>query len=348
MKSIPHSRPTIDGRDIASILKTLRSGQVSMGPAVERFESAFARTLGVRESAAVSSGTAALHLALIALGVKRGDEVLLPTHVCTALLNAVNYVGAKPVLVDVDYEDGNISVLVVQKKLTRKTKAVIVPHMWGEPADLGPFLKLGVPVIEDCAQALGARYDGRPVGSFGRINIFSFYATKMMTTGEGGMVASDDSKLMARVRDKLSYDHRSEYKIRFNYKMSDLEAAMGILQLASLSRFIDRRRTIARIYREGLKGSGVALPQPGAITDAVYYRFIIKVRNAEAFIKKAKARGINCERPLFKPLHRYLGLKGFPVSERLMKESVSVPIYPSLKDSEARAIVRELRKLFDK
>jgi perosamine synthetase len=348
MRIIPHSRPTIGPDDITSVLKTLRSGQVSMGPAVARFEKTFAGKLGVRDAAAASSGTAALHLALLALKIGKGDEVVLPTHVCVALLNAVHYAGAKPVLVDVDHEDGNISVLAVRKKLTRKTRALIVPHLWGEPADLAPLLKLGVPLIEDCAQALGARYAGKPVGTFGRINVFSFYATKMMTTGEGGMVVSDDLRLMARVRDLLSYDHRQAYKVRFNYKMTDLQAAMGLTQLKKLDGFIRRRRAIAKIYRDGLKGSSVVLSQPGEAADPVYYRFVVKTLNAAAVIRKAKARGITCEPPLFKPLHRYLGLKGFPVSDRLMKECVSIPIYPSLTDAQARSITRELRKLFDK
>ncbi|NTV29130.1 MAG: DegT/DnrJ/EryC1/StrS aminotransferase family protein [Candidatus Omnitrophica bacterium] len=347
-RPLPHSRPTLDDRDIAAVSKALSSGQVSMGPAVAAFEDRFARKLGVRQAAAVSSGTAALHLSLLALGVGKSDDVIIPTHVCTALLNAVNYVGARPVLADVDYADGNISAADVKKKLTRRTRAIIVPHLWGEPADLGALLKLGVPVVEDCAQATGALYKGKPVGTLGRIGVFSFYATKMLTTGEGGMVVANDQRLMKAVRDRLSYDHREDWQVRFNYKLSDLQAALGSSQLDRLDQFIERRRNLAAIYGEGLKGTGVTLPQGRAGSAGVAYRFVIKVGNAASFIKRAQAAGIQCERPLFRPLHRYLGLKGFPVSERLMQESVSVPIYPSLKDSDARSISRELRKLFDK
>jgi perosamine synthetase len=280
--------------------------------------------------------------------VGKGSEVILPTHVCTALLNAINYLGAKPVLVDVDYEDGNISVLDARRKLTRKTKAILVPHMGGEPADLSPLLKLGVPVVEDCAQAVGARYAGKPVGTFGTINIFSFYATKMMTTGEGGMVVSNDRKLMARVRDHLSYDHKLDYRVRFNYKMTDIAAAMGTAQLKKLDGFVRRRRVLAGIYHDALAGSSATLPQAGKVAEPVYYRFVVKVPSAETIIRKAKARGINCEAPLFRPLHVYLGKKGFPVSDRLMKECVSIPLYPSLTDREAHRIASEMRILFDK
>jgi dTDP-4-amino-4,6-dideoxygalactose transaminase len=340
---IPHSSPTINEQMAKAVARTLRCGQVSMGPQVALFEAAFKKKFG-SEAAAVSSGTAALHLALLALGVRKGDEVILPTYVCTALLNAVNYTGARPVLVDVDAASGNISAVEVKKKLSGRTKAVLVPHMFGVPADMKPLLKLGVPVIEDCAQSIGAKYDGKHVGTMGRINIFSFYATKMMTTGEGGMVASSDKKSMARVRDLLSYDHKDRYDVRFNYKMTDMQAALGIVQLGQLNKFIARRKAIASIYDRSLKGVGCILPL--ASVSSAYYRYVVRVDGcADKVIVAMAKQGVACARPLFRPLHRYLNVKGFPVADKLMQDSVSLPIYPGLSDAQACRIAAALRKV---
>ncbi len=335
---IPHSLPTINDRMVRAVARSLRSGQVSMGPQVAAFEAAFTRKFKAA-AAAVSSGTAALHLALLALDVGKGDEVVLPTYVCPALLNAVNYTGAQPVLVDVEAADGNIAVVEVKKKLSRRTKAILVPHMFGFPADLKPLLKCGVPVIEDCAQAVGARYGGQYVGTMGRINIFSFYATKMMTTGEGGMVVSGDKKLMARVRDILAYDHKDDYRVRFNYKMTEMQAALGFVQLGYLDKFILRRKKIAALYDGQLKDAGCVLPVKGASAEPAYYRYVARVQGgADEVIRRMALKGVACARPLFKALHQYLKVGGFPVAERLMQESVSLPIYPELAQAQARRV----------
>lgn len=343
---IPHSCPTLGRAEEASVLKCLRSGQIAMGPQVEKFEQAFAGKFAVRDAAAVSSGTAALHLALLALDVKVGDEVIIPSYVCTALLNAVHYTGARAVLADVDALDANILALDVERKITRRTKAVIVPHMFGAPADLGALLKLGVPLIEDSAQAPGARYAGKPVGTFGRVNIFSFYATKMMATGEGGMVVSSDPKIMARVRDLLDYDHKPDYKVRFNYKMTDVAAALGLVQLKALGAFTARRKAIAAFYDEALSGLPCVLPLRREGAQPVHYRYVIGVKgSADRFIAAMVQKGIACARPLYRPLHQYLKIKGFPVSDQWMDHGVSLPIYPSLTKVQAQRVVRGVQSL---
>ena len=341
---IPHSAPTINDRMIKAVAASIRTGQVSAGPQVAAFEKAFTLKFAL-PAAAVSSGTAALHLALAALGIGPRDEVVLPTYVCTALLNAINYVGAKPVLTDVDPVDGNITAAEVKKKMTRRTKAVLVPHMFGVPADMKALVALGVPLIEDCAQAVGAKVGGRLTGTMGRVSIFSFYATKMMTTGEGGMVVSSDKKLMGRVRDLLSYDHRPQYQVRFNYKMTDMQAALGLMQLEMLDAFISRRRKIAAYYDARLQEAGCVLPTQRAGVDPAYYRYVVRVRSAERAIAAMAKKDVACARPLFRTLHQYLKIKGFTAADRLMRENISLPLYPGLSDARAKIVADAFREV---
>jgi perosamine synthetase len=190
--------------------------------------------VGIHSAVTVSSGTTALHLALAALPIHPGDEVIIPSFVCTALLNAIRLTGATPVLADCDETHFNLSVTDVKKRLSSRTKALIVPHLFGQAADLNELLAIGLPVIEDCAQSLGSRYEGKMTESFGTLAVFSFYATKFLATGEGGMVASSDAGLMEHIRDLRYYDEKDDDRIRFNCKMTDMHAALGRSQLRRL------------------------------------------------------------------------------------------------------------------
>jgi dTDP-4-amino-4,6-dideoxygalactose transaminase len=347
---IPHSRPTLTTTDIAAAMRVLRSGQISKGPAVADLESAFAKRLK-RSAAAVSSGTAGLHLALLALKVGKGDEVVLPTHVCSALLNAVRYVGAVEKLVDVR-SDGNIDPLLANKAFSRRTKAMIVPHMWGNLADIKSLVKLGVPVIEDCAQSAGAYVDGKEAGTFGALAVFSFYATKMMASGEGGMVVSKDKGLISQIKDRLEYDHKEDYRVRFNYKMTDLQAALALSQYKQLVFLIEKRRKVSDLYDKSLVGLPVnrVFAQKGV--DSVFYRYVLSLEHKQAkdVVCQAKQKGVFIEHPLYKPLHRYLmssskAWKKFPVSEQLYLSTISLPIYPSLVRSEQSFVVDTLKDI---
>ncbi len=338
---IPHSRPSIARKDMAALSAVLSSGQISASAQARSLESAFSRAFCFGSSVAVSSGTAALHLALLALKIKAGDEVIIPTHVCTALLNAVRYTGAKEVLSDVR-EDGNIDPCCVKKLMTRRTKAVIVPHMWGSPADMKTLVKYGVPVIEDSAQSVGSSINGQLAGTFGAFSIFSFYATKMITCGEGGLVGAKDKKLMERVRDLSDYDHKKTYEMRFNYKMTDIQAAFALSQFTRLGEFAKARRQIAARY-------AVYIPSLLPLTEKaepVFYRYVVRTKkNVERIISNAKAQGVCIEKPLFKPAHQYLAKKGFPVSEMLMRTCISLPIYPSLTAVEEKRVIGVAKNL---
>lgn len=343
--TIPHSCPTISSHDIKAISAVLKSRQLAQGKKVAEFEKKMALFLKAKQAVAVNSGTSALHLSLLALGVGKGDDVIVPSFVCSALLHAVLYTGARPVIADVDEHDFNISVKDVRKKITPKTKAMIVPHMFGYPADIHALKKTGVPIIEDCAQAVGAEYFGRKVGALGDLSVFSFYATKVLTTAEGGMVVSSNPSWLKRIRDLREYDKKDDFRLRFNYKMSDLQATLGISQLSQLPQWIQRRRKIAKMYHRGLSDLPLGLPQEEKGRYHIYYRYVVKVRKQSGrLLKQLRHRGIQCSLPVSKPLHRYLGKGACPVSDKLMRTTLSIPIYPSLTDKQAMFIIQSIRK----
>ncbi len=337
---IVHSRPTLSAADTRRLADVVRSARIAQGARVLEFEQALARRIGVRYAAAVNSGTAALHLALLALGVGEKHEVIIPSYVCTALLNAVKYVGARPVPAEIDPRTYNLDPLDVKRRLSTRTGAVIAPHMFGLPADIKELMSLGVPVVEDCAQAIGATRGETPVGKLGQAAIFSFYATKVMTTGEGGMVVSDSKAVIERVRDLREYDKRRDYKVRYNYKMTDMQAAVGLPQLARLDNFVRRRNRIAGKYDRAFQGLPVGLPvkHPGRI----YFRYVMDVAAPLKWIQLLGEKGIGCARPVGRPIHRYLAKKNYPRTESAWRRSLSIPIYPSLSDRDADRVVAAL------
>ncbi len=340
---ITHSKVVLDEEDLAGVANVLRSGLLVQGSFVSSLENKLASFIGVRHAVAVSSGTAALHLALISLGIGPGSEVIMPSYVCTALLNAVHYVRAAPVLVDIEPDTYNISAEQVKKAICEKTGAIIVPHMFGLPADMDAILSLGVPVIEDCAQSVGARYGSRRVGSLGSISIFSLYATKMLCAGEGGLVLSNEPDLIARARDLKDYDEKKTYTPRYNYKLTDIQASLGGSQLKRLPSFIEKRQKIAGLYNEGLGEVVSQIPFVPEGREHIYYRYVIKVDNPRGFMDKMREKGIVCRRPVYKPLHRYLDLSGYEGTEEVWSKTISIPIYPSLSEMDVHRIVDAIR-----
>jgi len=335
---IPHSRPTLGPEEMRAVTDVISSGDIAEGVTVQKFENSFADYLSARHAVATNSGTSALHLALLALEVGPGDEVIIPSYVCCALLNAVNYTGATPVLADICPETYNLEADDVKKRISDRTRAIIVPHLFGLAADLDSLMALDVPIIEDCAQAVGSEYAQRPVGTFGVAAIYSFYATKVITTGEGGMVVSNSKKFADRIRDLKTYDQKDDYRIRFNYKMTDIQAALGLSQLQRLDFAIRRRRAIAEQYTRAFKILSLNLPaeDPGRI----FFRYVFGLdRDALSFFQTLADKSVGCNRPIFLPLHRQLKQKGCPVSDKAWKNSLSIPIYPSLTDAEVATVI---------
>ena len=308
---------------------------------VSDFEQSLSQKVGIGGAVACSTGTAALHLALLGMDVGPEDEVIFPSYVCTALLHAARYVGATPVLAEIDPETQNIDPTDVKKRLSPKTKAVIVPHLFGLPADMKGLLSLGVPVIEDCAQALGASYEGKNAGSMGHAAIFSFYATKVIATGEGGMVASNDGRFLEKVRDLREYDQKQDARLRYNYKMTDVQGAMGLAQLEQLEGFIERRREIAKNYEHAFRHVSAELPPKRK--GHIYYRYVMRLRkNSEPVVEALRDMGVGADRPIYQPIHKYLGMDGYAKTDEAWERSMSVPIYPSLRDDEIHRIVESV------
>src|SRR3989339_441910 len=349
---IKHSCPTIGPAEVQSLNHQLKSKHLAQGQAVRKFEDSAAGYLGHQRlnAVAVNSGTSALHLAVISLGITKGAEVILPSYACSAVLNAVNYTGARTVLADINKNDFNLSVESVTKKITRRTKAIIVAHLFGFPAQINKFLPLGIPVIEDCAQSIGAAYHNKPAGTSGKLSVFSFYATKMLTTGYGGMVISNDSKLTDKIRNLINYDNRDDYIIRYNYQMSDLSASLGLIQLKQLDKFIRLRRNIASHYTESLLAlnlSSLILPLEQPQTTSAFYRYVIRHPRADKIIFSLNRAGIEAKKPVYKPLQRYLGLQpgDLPNSEQAHRSAISIPIYPSLTLKDQNYITDNLVKI---
>ncbi len=341
---IPHSRPTLGEAEESAVLDVLRSGQLAAGPQTRAFEEAFAKATGMPHAIAVSSGTAGLHLALLALGVGNGDEVIMPSYVCSALLNAVRYAGAHSILADSLPGHPHMDHRAAIKKITPKTKAVITVSLFGDADDASLWKDSGIPVIEDGTQSLGASVVSGSVGSQGTLSVFSLYATKMITMGEGGVIAVRDAAMAERLRDLREYDQKDDAVTRFNYKCTDMAAGLGMAQLHRLDEFIESRRALAGHYDKALaKGSWGCCVQD---KHSVYYRYVLRSQLAPALLEQMERAGVQCKRPVHKPLHRMLGLQDahFPNASRHQDQNISVPLYPSLREEEIQTVCEILRQ----
>lgn len=345
---IPHSRPSLGEEEARAAYQTVMSGHIAQGPRVRAFEEELAGFFGVRSAVCVNSGSSALQAVLLAMGVRSGRKVLLPSYVCTAPLNAVYAAGGEPVLCDIEEDTFNIAPEEIISRSGDTARAVIVPHLFGSPADLEKIVELGIPVIEDCAHSAGAFYGDRRTGSIGACGILSFYANKMLACGEGGAVISNDAGLIEAVRDMRDYDQRDDYRLRFNYKMSDIQAAVGSVQLKKLDRMIEKRKELACEYDKALADTPYKLPR--GEFDHIYYRYVVKCGGGpERPVAFMSSANIACARPVYKPLHRYLEIRsGYRKTDEVFSTAMSIPLYPGLDKKDQKRVIRALKSFVDK
>lgn len=355
---IPHSRPTLDGFDLSVAGELLTSGRLARGQVSERLESLFcARFLdsedrGPWRARAVSSGTTALHVGLWALSNLRSalsgtcpGEVVTTALGCNALIHAILAVGARPVLVDT-LPDGNPDAEKAAERVTSETLAVLAPHLYGNPVDLSPLLSLDAPIFEDCAQCFGTEGPNGRVGARGALMMTSFYATKLICTGQGGLVATDDSELIKEIRDLCEYDHREDAKARWNMNLSDWCAQLALPQLQSHAENLQQRRQIAGRYTEAFADLREKLEVPEPCPGHVWYRYVLLTPEAsEPWIEDLVSQGIETKRPVYAPLQRTFGLSGrFPVAEDHWRRSLSLPIYPTLTEGEQEQVIEAVKR----
>ncbi|MFP4029184.1 MAG: DegT/DnrJ/EryC1/StrS family aminotransferase [Candidatus Brocadiia bacterium] len=335
--------PDLGPEEEQAAIEVLRSGFLSEGPRVAELEQTVARDLGQNHGVATACGTAALALCLHALGVEENSEVVIPSYACTSLLDAVKWAGCAPRVVDVAEKDLVMEVETVLEAIGPETGAVVLVHNFGNPADLRGLTDVNAPVIEDLAQCIGGGRDGLRVGEVGVCSVLSFYATKLLTTGYGGMLVSSDKRLVGRARDLREFDEREQYERRFHVSLSDLNAAIGLEQWHKLPQFTMRRREIAARYNE-IAGEYAVRPQG----EGVYFRYLIRApRGADRAISAFRERGVEAKRPVYRPIHRYLGLDAgdYPVAEKAHEEIVSVPLYPALSEDDVGVIVSAMQEV---
>lgn len=346
---IPPSKPCISEEDMQAVAMQVQSGMHATGKTTEMFEKKIAEYVGIPFAKATTSGTTALHLALQVLSIQQGDEVIIPSYVCHSLLHAVNYCKATPVLVDIDpdfvSQGCNISVGTIKPLLTKKTKAIIVPHMFGTPVNIDEILDFKIPVIEDCCQSIGAKDKGKRIGSKGIMSVFSFYATKVLSTGQGGMVVTSSKEIKKRLDYSTRGDHEEEYDIAYNYGLTDIQSALGITQLAKLEKFIERRKKIAEKYDAAFKDCNFKIfpRKEGSFP----FRYLIKFSTAEErerFQNALREKGILTNYSVFRPLHRYLGLdpQRFRNTEEAHETSMYIPLYPAMSEEDIEYVIQRV------
>jgi perosamine synthetase len=357
---IPVAEPVIGERELAYVTDAVRSGWVSSkGPYVERFEAAMAEFCGTKHAIAVSSGTTGLHLAFAALGVGPGDEVIVPTFSFVAVASTVRHVGATPVFADSDPQHWCVDPADVERRITARTKAVMPVHLYGHPADMEAFRLLarrhGLAIVENAAEALGSKYKGQPVGGLGDVGVFSFYGNKLITTGEGGMVVTNDSRLASRMR--LLRDHGMSperpywhSEVGYNFRLTNLQAALGVAQLERVDELLARRRQIAERYRTRLAevpGISFKWTAPWAVTSSWLFAMLIDGEfgmTRDQLQAELLRRGIDTRRAAYEihTMPPYRTAERYPVAARLSLQGLHLPSGASLAETDQDYVIESI------
>lgn len=371
---VPFFKPWITDSDKKLVIKTLDSRWLTGGPTLEKFEKKFNEFLGTRYSIGVGSATQGLHLSMRSLGISNNDEVIVPTFTFAATANSVIYCGAKPVFADVDNDSFNITPNEIEKKITKKTKAIVVVHFGGQSCDMDKITKIAskhsLAIVEDCAHALGSTYDDKKCGSLGTIGCFSFYPTKIITTGEGGMVTTNDKKLNAKIRllrsqglsvqapqrEKMTKWQYDVVDLGYNYRLDEIRSSLGLSQLQRIKKINSMRIKIAKKYTELLdKIPGITTPKIKSKRNHIFHLYTIKIEDnyhmsRDKLFEKLSSKGIGTSIQYF-PLHglSYYSKKykikksNFPISNSLKNKVLSLPIFPQMTEKQIRFVVSQLK-----
>ena len=360
---IPVSKPFIGKEEMDAVARVMQSGMIAQGEVVAGFERAFASYLGVKHAVATSNGTTALHATLLAAGIGPGDEVIVPSFTFIATATSVSMCGARPVFADVDDRFFTLDPASAEALVTPKTKAILGVHLFGQPFDIPALTDLardrGLLLLEDACQAHGSAFRGKRLGTFGEMACFSFYATKNMTTGEGGMVTTDDPDLAARIRLLINHGQKEKYlhtSLGYNYRMTDMNGAMGLVQLEKLGMMNAKRAANARYLDGHLSCPGVGTPEVRPDSTHVYHQYVLKLGKGakltrDGLVQALAARGVGTAVHYPRPVHDqplYRGQQGrdsCPVSGRLASSVLSLPVHPLVSEKDLEAIAKAVNEV---
>lgn len=367
---IPVYEPMLLGKIKEKVLDCIETGWISSsGKYIAEFEALFSRYIGTKHGIACSNATNGLFAALKAINISYGDEIIIPDHSIIVTSNVIIQAGGKPVPVDVDSKTYCIDPSKIEEKITRKTKGIMVVHIYGHPCDMDPIIKIAEKhnlfIIEDCAEAHGAEYKGKKVGSFGIASVFSFYANKVITTGEGGMVCTNNDKLNEKIRLLINQGYTQprgkHWVLGYNFRLTNIQAAIGVAQMEFIDKIIEMKRNLAKKYNSLLKdAAGLELPHEAPWAKSVYWMYGVVLKDSvkksrEQICKELKELGIDT-RLFFFPIRTqpvyaegknslYPDSKGkFPVSDRLGEKGFYLPSSPNLKDEQIKTVVNALKK----
>jgi perosamine synthetase len=357
--------PIIESEEIEAVNQVLQSGVLAQGPKVSELETAFAAYCGTKYAAAVNSGTAAIHAALYAAGVRGGDEVITVPFSFIATINPILMLNARPVLVDIDPQTFNLDVTKLEQAITSKTKAILPVHLYGQPADMDEIqaiaAKHGLKVIEDACQAVGAEYKGKCTGGLGNAGCFSLYATKNIMCGEGGIVTTDDESYITAIKQFRQHGMSVQYEyidLGYNYRMSDLHAAIAVEQLKKANDFTALRRRNATLLDEGLTGiTGLIRPEIADDRTHVYHQYTVRITDdfpvkRHDLVVALKEKGIIAGVYYPKCLHTFphvakfgYSVGDFPVAEQAAAEVLSLPVHPRVSEADVQTVIDAIKDI---
>ena len=363
MKPIPIYKPSLCGNEKKYVTKCLNSSWISSkGTFISKFEKSFSKFLNVKYSLTTTSGTTALHIALLALDIGPNDEIIVPTLTYIASVNAIRYTKATPIFIDSFSDTWQMNYHEIARKITVKTKAILVVHLYGHPCDMNPIMKIAARhrllVIEDCAEAIGSLYRTKHVGSFGNIATFSFYGNKTITTGEGGMIVTNNKRIYekAHLLKNQGVSKTKEYWhpiIGYNYRMTNICAAIGLAQLENISSILEKKQNIAKLYKKLLKNLPIQVhKETNHVTNSYWMvSILLQSKKIRDKLRKTLAEKQIETRPIFHPIHTMpmyrQKLKNFPIAQNLSKRGINLPSWPNLTKKEIIYICNAIKKFFD-